>query len=179
MLLVAGTWGTHTVEARFWLHSAPPEAPSRALGINVVLTAQGVQGLHQDVSTSIFKDCWGGMERAVTPSSPSCEDATHSRPAAWAACYKYTDSSSLATVAQTGFRSRSLLNKLPRRGLRAPISGQEAALTYAPLNPRRAGDHLSVIKGSFQRPSSSRRAASFSTPALVLHPGRTWVHMHY
>lgn len=89
MLLVAGTWGTHTVEARFWLHSAPPEAPSRALGINVVLTAQGVQGLHQDVSTSIFKDCWGGMERAVTPSSPSCEDATHSRPAAWAACYKY------------------------------------------------------------------------------------------
>lgn len=57
-LLGRVTQDTHTGRARIWLHSAPPEAPGRALGLHTVLTAQGVQGLHQDVGSSIFQDGW-------------------------------------------------------------------------------------------------------------------------
>lgn len=46
---------THSAGTRVRLRSGPAEAPGRALGFDVVLTAQGAQGLQQDVGTSIFQ----------------------------------------------------------------------------------------------------------------------------
>lgn len=68
------------------------QAPCRAFGLHAVLTAQGVQSLHQDVGTGIFQNGW--MEQRDSQLSLLLSPTTghylggDSSPTACTACYQ-------------------------------------------------------------------------------------------
>lgn len=161
-LLGRVTQDTHTGRARIWLHSAPPEAPGRALGLHTVLTAQSVQGLHQDVGSSIFQDGWDGERRVSCHSFFSPRRDTTGVRRADPQPRQHVDKTLIGSGSQSA--GPSVSSSSPT-GKPAPVPGRLTAFREALPCRSQADYHLSGLRGTSEE-SIPPPAAHWARPHL-------------